>query len=58
MKCKFNVALQFENENTGEIIRNFKVDIYIDTLDECSMDYLKECVSSACRDVMHIINDI
>jgi hypothetical protein len=58
MRGKLNIALQFEDENNGEIIRSSKVDIYLDSLDECSIDYIKECMLSACNSVINIINDI
>lgn len=57
MRCKFNVALQLEDENTGEMIRNFKADIYLNASDCCSMDYLKECIISACENAVNIVSD-
>lgn len=58
MHGKFNIAFKLENENTGEIIRDFKADIDLDTLDGCSIDYIKECIIAACNSVINVINDI
>lgn len=58
MRGKFNIALNLENENTGEIIRNISVDIYLNSLDGCSFDYLKECITSVCNGAVNIVKDI
>ncbi|OAA83570.1 hypothetical protein D9O40_14305 [Clostridium autoethanogenum] len=58
MHGKFSISLHLENENLGEIIRDFKTDIYIDALDGCSIDYIKECIISACNSAVNITNDI
>lgn len=58
MKGRFNIALQLENESTGEIIRNFRADIYLDILDGCSIDYIKQCIISACNSAIDIVNDV
>lgn len=57
MRYKFNLALLVDNENTGEVIRNLRADIYLDA-DECSIDYIKSCIASACNETMQLLNDI
>lgn len=58
MNGKLNISLQIENEETGEIIRSSRVNIYMDTLDGCSMDYIKNCLISACNDTADIVKSI
>lgn len=58
MRAKLNLMLHFENETTGEIVRSSRIDIYIDTIDGCSMDYLKACIVSACDNTINIVEDI
>jgi hypothetical protein len=58
LKAKFNIAYHLENDETGEIVRNVRADIYIETSDDCSMDYLKDSLISTCNGVIDIIQDV
>lgn len=57
IRYKFNLSLLVDDENTGEVIRNLRADIYLNA-DECSIDYIKSCIASACNETIHVLNDI
>jgi len=57
IRYKFNLSLLVDDENTGEVIRNLRADIYLDA-DECSIDYIKSSIVSACNETIHVLNDI
>ncbi|NOW84596.1 hypothetical protein B0H39_002492 [Clostridium beijerinckii] len=58
MRYKFNLSLIIDNQETGEVIRNFGADIYLNSLDGCSLDYLKKCIVEACNGAINNINDM
>jgi hypothetical protein len=58
MRLRFNMYFQADDEKTGDIVRNSKIDIYLDVLDNCSLDYLKNTISTACGGMCDIISDM
>ena len=58
MRVKFNISIQVENENTGEIIKNVKEDVYLDSLTANTLDMVKGGLVSTCNGMIDIINEI
>lgn len=48
MRSKFGLAYRQENEATGVIERNVKLDVYMDCNEEASLDYFKQGLVSLC----------
>lgn len=58
MRYKLNVALLVEAENTGNVIRNVGADVYMNSSDGVSLDYLKQSLVELCNGLIDNINDI
>jgi len=49
MRTKFNLAFQQENENTGAVDSNIRIDVYTESLDAESQRYFREGLISLCN---------
>ena len=58
MRAMLNLFFQLEDEATGEIIRHFKTDVYLDNVDELSKDYFLNTFINACDNAGNIIREI
>lgn len=48
MRSKLSLAYRQENETTGEVEKNVKLDVYMDCFEECALDSFKQGLISLC----------
>ncbi len=58
MRYKFNIDLLVDDENTGEVKRNFRASVYLDSFDGCSDDYLRQSLICACEEAIDILEEM
>ncbi|PYG86780.1 hypothetical protein LY28_02806 [Ruminiclostridium sufflavum DSM 19573] len=55
-KARFDISFQLEDESSN-IIRNANTNIYMNNVDNRSMEYLKYVIIEACDRISEIVSD-